>query len=199
VDEKPKKSSAYLIFSAQELKKIKKEHPDMQGRDMMKEVGSHWKSAPQEVKNKFEKLYQKQKGQSAPEGTAAKAKNGAAKAKNGQQQPAAKAKNGTKKEAVKAKDDDVGKNNKKLLKELHPGAASGLVIKRPRNPYLLFTLDARPIMQKNFPQMKPREVTAALAAAWKSASAATKEQYEVLSAVEKESYGKLKSKHITAD
>ena len=60
--------------------------------------------------------------------------------------------------------------------------------KRPPNAYILFSNDARAKLQKQHPEMSPKEIMSTLAAQWQNASEKEKAKYEAKTKEAKEAY-----------
>lgn len=140
----------------------------MKANEMFKELGNLWKSASPETRAKFEKMAQKEK----------------------EQYEAQKANSNEKKVNVKGGKKEKKQKPGKKDKNLDIGSTPA---QKPRSAYILFSIDARAVILKEKPNLKPTEVLAALGAAWKAASLDIREKYGVLAMVEKESYGKSKN------
>ena len=64
-------------------------------------------------------------------------------------------------------------------------------IKKPASPYILFSKDIRPVIVKENPSLKGKEVVKAIADRWKALDDAEKKKYADLHEVAKKEYAEL--------
>lgn len=151
--------SAYIIFIKIEYKTIANENPDLKPTEMMKKLGSVWKTMSDTEKSKYIEL-----AANAP------------KEDKKEMKEDKKDKKMAKENKKMAKEDKkVAKENKKIKKEIKEQK-----VKRPLNGYMKFAQEQRKDIMEKQPTLKITEVSKQLGLMWRALDDSQKNNYKNL-------------------
>lgn len=137
--------SSYIFFCVEYREKIKKSHPDMDAKDIIKELGQAWRQLPNEKKQKYEQMASKDKERYSSE-----------------------SKDYTPPAHVEKKKQDGPKKGK--------------------SSYIFFCQEQREVVKQDYPDMKPKEITAKLGELWNGLSDEDKKPYIKMANSDKDRY-----------
>eukprot|EP00949_MAST-11_sp_MAST-11-sp1_P000579 g579.t1 len=171
--------SSFMMYSVDARAKAKKEHPELQPKDVLRFVAVQWKELPSELKQPYV-----ERANAARAAHAIKKKefvDGALK----EYLAGRKRNKGTNSsgssgdESSDSETDDEGKI-KKWKRDNAP--------KRPQSAYIRYCVKARKSVSQANPELKAKQIMSIVANKWKTLSAEEREPYIVSAAADKEKY-----------